>query len=108
MARRHLARTLFAMLYPHNLDLHAFRILLMDATGHASEEVTGFGEADVEFLPKGVRLTLLKNRAEHRTSPLPSRPFAPAVLGNATEPFTSHVTRKGRHGRRQMEQAMSR
>ncbi|AKL66098.1 hypothetical protein [Streptomyces sp. Mg1] len=66
VARRKLARRLFASLYPHHLDLHAFRILLMDATGHASEEVTGFGEADVEFLPKGVRLTLLKNRAEHR------------------------------------------
>ncbi|MFF1781338.1 hypothetical protein [Streptomyces virginiae] len=65
-ARRQLARKLFAMLYPNHLDLHSFRILLMDATGHASEEVTGFGAADVEFLPKGVRLTLLKNRAEHR------------------------------------------
>ncbi|WP_033819453.1 MULTISPECIES: hypothetical protein [unclassified Kitasatospora] len=65
-ARRQLARQLFARLYPHNLDLHAFRILLMDATGHASEEVTGFGETEVEFLPKGVRLTLLKNRAERR------------------------------------------
>ncbi|MFJ4673308.1 hypothetical protein [Kitasatospora purpeofusca] len=66
MARRLLARKLVASLYPHNLDLHAFRILLMDATGHASEEVTGFGETEVEFLPKGVRLTLLKNRAERR------------------------------------------
>ncbi|NED19515.1 hypothetical protein G3I31_15580 [Streptomyces sp. SID9913] len=63
-ARMQLARRLFASLYPTALDLHAFRVLLMDATGHASEEVTGFGEKDVEFLPKGVRLTLLKNRAE--------------------------------------------
>lgn len=65
-ARMQLARRLFARLYPNNLDLHAFRILLMDATGHASEEVAGFGEKEVEFLPKGVRLTLLKNRAERR------------------------------------------
>ncbi|MCT6776287.1 hypothetical protein LXH09_06595 [Streptomyces sp. CS7] len=59
-----LTRRLFARLYPTAFDLHAFRVLLMDATGHAAEEVTSFGEAGVEFLPKGVRLTLLKNRAE--------------------------------------------
>lgn len=62
-ARLQLCRKLFASLYPTTLDLHAYRVLLMDATGHTSEEVTGFGEKDVEFLPKGVRLTLLKNRA---------------------------------------------
>ncbi|MFB6908271.1 hypothetical protein ACFCWB_28750 [Streptomyces bacillaris] len=62
-ARSQLARRLFATLYPTTLDLHAFRVLLMDATGYTSEEVTGFGEAGVEFLPKGVRLTLRKNRA---------------------------------------------
>ncbi|MGI8313145.1 hypothetical protein [Saccharopolyspora hattusasensis] len=62
-ARQQLVRQLFARLYPHTMDLHAFRVLLMDATGYTSEEVTGFGEKQVEFLPKGVRLTLLKNRA---------------------------------------------
>ncbi|WP_245793509.1 hypothetical protein [Streptomyces pini] len=62
-ARLQLCRKLFASLYPTTLDLHAYRVLLMDATGHTSEEVTGFGEKDVEFLPKGVRLTLVKNRA---------------------------------------------
>ncbi|MDG5807233.1 hypothetical protein P9869_32120 [Streptomyces ossamyceticus] len=62
-ARLALARQLFASLYPTTFDLHAFRVLLMDATGYTSEEVAGFGEEDVEFLPKGVRLTLLKNRA---------------------------------------------
>ncbi|MFC5956817.1 hypothetical protein ACFP51_20765 [Streptomyces pratens] len=62
-ARMQLARRLFASLYPTTRDLHAFRVLLMDTTGYTSEEVTGFGEADVEFLPRGVRLTLLKNRA---------------------------------------------
>ena len=62
-ARRDLILQLLARLYPTNLDLHAFRVLLMDAAGHASEEVTGFGAQDIEFLPKGVRLTLVKNRA---------------------------------------------
>ncbi|MFD4242944.1 hypothetical protein ACFWP3_15275 [Streptomyces sp. NPDC058525] len=64
-ARRDLILRLITRLYPTNVDLHAFRVLLMDATGHAPEEVTGFGEGDIEFLPKGVRLTLVKNRA-HR------------------------------------------
>lgn len=66
MARFQLCRRLVAQLYPTTLDLQAFRVLLMDATGHASEEVTAFGESDVEFLPKGVRLTLLKQRAGWR------------------------------------------
>lgn len=65
-ARNQLVRRLFASLYPTTFDLHAFRVLLMDATGYTSEEVTGFGEADAEFLPKGVRLTLLKKRAGWR------------------------------------------
>lgn len=62
-SRLQLVRRLVANLYPTTLDLHAFRVLLMDSTGYTPEEVTGFGEADVELLPKGVRLTLLKNRA---------------------------------------------
>ncbi|MFI1066598.1 hypothetical protein ACH4TC_32510 [Streptomyces spororaveus] len=62
-ARRDVILRLLARLYPTNLDLHAFRVLLVDATGHASEEVTGFGAQDIEFLPKGVRLTLVKDRA---------------------------------------------
>ncbi|MCX4826237.1 hypothetical protein OG883_42010 [Streptomyces sp. NBC_01142] len=62
-ARIRLGRRLLRELYPVTGELHAFRVLLMDATGYASEEVTGFGESEVEFLPKGVRLTLLKSRA---------------------------------------------
>lgn len=62
-AKQKLVRHLLAHLYPTTLDLHAFRVLLMDATGHTSEEVTGFGAKDVEFFPKGVRLTLVKRRA---------------------------------------------
>lgn len=80
-ARMQLARKLVARLYPVTFDLHAFRVLLMDATGYTSEEVTGFGEADVEFLPKGVRLTLLKNRAgrlRHRAFRDQNPPDTPA------------------------------
>src|SRR5918996_1213283 len=39
------------------------RPCLVDATGHTSGEVTGFGAKDVEFLPAGVWLTLEKKRA---------------------------------------------
>ncbi len=63
-AGRQLIIRLVAALYPTTRDLHAYRVLLMDATGYASEEVTSFGESQVEFLPKGVRLTMLKLRAE--------------------------------------------
>ncbi|MFE5079670.1 hypothetical protein [Streptomyces mirabilis] len=80
VARLQLCRKLIARLYPTTLDLHAYRVLLMDATGYTSEEVAGFGEAEVEFLPKGVRLTLLKNRGglrRHRAfrdHPTPAEP----------------------------------
>jgi hypothetical protein len=60
---RALLRALTLMLYPHNRDLHAFRILLMAATGHTSEEVTGLAEDQVKFTPDGVLLTFTKNRA---------------------------------------------
>ncbi|MEU1379491.1 hypothetical protein [Streptomyces albidoflavus] len=89
-ASMQLTRRLFARLYPTALDMHAFRVLLMDATGHAAEEVTSFGEAGVEFLPKGVRLTLLKNRAErlrHRAfrDQLPPGSPAPDTDGQGGE-----------------------
>ncbi len=61
--RRALLRVLVRMLYPHNRDLHALRVLLMAATGHTSEEITGLTEADVEFTPDGVELTFTKQRA---------------------------------------------
>jgi hypothetical protein len=54
---------LVRMLYPHNDDLHAFRILLMAATNRASEEITALTEDDVEFQPNGVLLTFRKDRA---------------------------------------------
>ncbi|MFI7681007.1 hypothetical protein [Actinophytocola sp. NPDC049390] len=60
---RALLRALTGMLYPHNRDLHGFRILLMAATGHTSEEITGLAEDQVEFTPDGVLLSFTKNRA---------------------------------------------
>ncbi|AGM07091.1 hypothetical protein [Amycolatopsis keratiniphila] len=63
LAKRLLIHHLTAQLYPNTMDLHAFRVLLMDATGLSSEEVTSFGVKDVEFLPQGVRLTIVKKRA---------------------------------------------
>lgn len=64
-AKEILVRWLVQQLYPWGLDLHAFRVLLVAATGHAPEEVTALRENDVEFLPTGVRLTLTKRRARH-------------------------------------------
>jgi hypothetical protein len=55
--------SLASLLYPRQEDLHAFRVLLIVATGHAPEEITGLRENDVEFTPTGVRLTLTKRRA---------------------------------------------
>lgn len=62
-AKAILVRWLVQQLYPWGLDLHAFRVLLVAATGHAPEEVTTLREDDVEFVPTGVRLTLTKRRA---------------------------------------------
>ncbi|MGW4241178.1 hypothetical protein [Nocardia sp. NPDC004722] len=60
---RELVRTLSGMLYPTNLDLHGFRVLLMAASGHTSEEISGLSERDVEFTADGVTLTFTKLRA---------------------------------------------
>ncbi|WP_079251266.1 hypothetical protein [Streptomyces acidiscabies] len=65
VAGEKLLRTLLALVHPHNLDLHGFRILLMAATGRSSEEVLALTEDDVEYQPGGVLLTFEKNRA-HR------------------------------------------
>jgi hypothetical protein len=70
LAKLTLVRWLVSQLYPTHLDLHAYRVLLVAATGHAPEEVTGLADSDVEFFPSGVRLTLTKRRAQqvrHRT-----------------------------------------
>jgi hypothetical protein len=86
-----LLRWLVRQLYPHGLDLHAFRVLLVAATGHAPEEITTLTEADVEFLPAGVRLTLTKQRARRRyprvfTDTAPSAAASPgSAAGDATD-----------------------
>ncbi|RSO49622.1 hypothetical protein DMH15_02815 [Streptomyces sp. WAC 06725] len=54
---------LASLLYPRNIDLQSFRVLLIAATGHAPEEVAYLTEDDVEFVPGGVRLRLVKRRA---------------------------------------------
>ncbi|MGF2209496.1 hypothetical protein [Streptomyces albidoflavus] len=58
-----LVRGLLNQLYPNERDLHAFRVLLVAATGHSPEEVSGLTEEAVEFTEVGVRLTMIKNRA---------------------------------------------
>ncbi|QEV16141.1 hypothetical protein CP975_00080 [Streptomyces alboniger] len=65
-ARTVLTRWLVAQLWPTTMDLHAFRVLLVDATGHPPEEVSQLTEEGVEFTPGGVRLTLVRKRAKRR------------------------------------------
>ncbi|PKV90295.1 hypothetical protein ATK30_1039 [Amycolatopsis echigonensis] len=65
-AKQFLSRWLVAQLWPSTLDLHAFRVLLTDATGRAPEEIGQLTGNDVEFVPNGVRLTLVKKRAQRR------------------------------------------
>lgn len=64
LVRQMLLGSLVRQLFLHNMDLHCFRILLMAATGHASEEVSGLDEDDVEFGPKSVMIDFTKNRAQ--------------------------------------------
>ena len=64
---RSLMRFLLAQLFLTATDLHAYRILLMAATGRAPEEITGLTEEDVEFGPRGVSITFSKARANVRT-----------------------------------------
>ncbi|MFE7790384.1 hypothetical protein [Streptomyces sp. NPDC057460] len=58
-----LLRNLIGMLYPHNLDMHAYRILLMAATGRTSEEVVDLHEDDIEYGPRSVLIDFTKQRA---------------------------------------------
>ena len=64
LAKIILVRWLVGRLYPRHLDLHAYRVLLVAATGYTPEEVTALTDTDVEFLPTGVRLSLTKQRAQ--------------------------------------------
>lgn len=63
MGRYLLTIAIASLLYPRNIDLQSFRVLLVAATGHAPEEVAYLTEDDVEFVPGGVRLRLVKRRA---------------------------------------------
>lgn len=65
-ARTVLTRWLVAQLWPNTLDLHAFRVLLVDATAHPPEEMSKLTEDGVEFTPGGVRFTLVRKRAKRR------------------------------------------
>ncbi|MBO4204774.1 MULTISPECIES: hypothetical protein [Micromonospora] len=65
-SKRHLVQFLLAELFVTALDLHAYRILLMAATGRAPEEITGLTEDDLEFGPHGVTITFTKGRAQVR------------------------------------------
>ncbi|WP_435204924.1 hypothetical protein [Micromonospora sp. bgisy143] len=64
--RRDVLRHLVGQLFLTNMDLHAYKILLMAATGRAPEEITGLTEDDIEFSPHGVTITFGKNRAHAR------------------------------------------
>jgi hypothetical protein len=84
-ARWQLLRALLRMIYPHNIDLHCFRVLLMAGTGASSEEVTGLNTDDVEFQPRGALVDFTKGRARaHRrrsfASPEPGGVGTDAVL----------------------------
>ncbi|MCC9708218.1 hypothetical protein E4N62_24935 [Streptomyces sp. MNU76] len=84
-----LVRGLLNQLYPNERDLHAFRVLLIAATGHSPEEVTSLTEDSVEFTEGGVRLTMTKNRARriHR------RAFAHIDKVNAVEHAQEYADR---------------
>ncbi|MFF9714659.1 hypothetical protein ACF1DW_03535 [Streptomyces sp. NPDC014603] len=84
-----LVRSLLNQLYPNERDLHAFRVLLVAATGHAPEEVTGLTEDSVEFTENGIRLTMTKNRARkiHR------RAFSHMDKVNAVEHVREYADR---------------
>lgn len=94
LAKIILVRWLVSQLYPSHLDLHAYRVLLVAATGYTPEEVTALTDTDVEFLPTGVRLTLTKQRAQrvrHRT--FGTEP-SPDNDGEAVDDFTDRPHRE--------------
>lgn len=63
LARGYLLRRLVGMLFPTDMDLHSYRILLMAATGRASEEVTMLDEDDLEYGSRSVLIDFTKRRA---------------------------------------------
>ncbi|MEU8240960.1 hypothetical protein AB0C07_22180 [Actinoplanes missouriensis] len=79
-SKRQLLPFLVAQLFATTMDLHAYRILLMAATGRAPEEVTGLTEDDVEFSPSGVTIDFSKGRAGARMRQAFSSEAPPAGL----------------------------
>ncbi|WP_329548554.1 hypothetical protein OG548_35730 [Streptomyces sp. NBC_01356] len=56
----------YALLFPQELDLHPFRVLLLLAmTDCTTEELHALQLSDLDFNPQGVRIVQIKNRA-HR------------------------------------------
>ncbi|MEU8794586.1 hypothetical protein [Streptomyces sp. NPDC048643] len=66
LARGYLLRHLVRMLFPTDMDLHSYRILLMAATGRASEEVVALDEDDLEYGDRSVLIDFTKHRARSR------------------------------------------
>ncbi|QRV36708.1 hypothetical protein I6J42_23665 [Streptomyces californicus] len=89
MRRYFLILSLLEMLYPTQRDLHAFRVLLVAATGHAPEELTGLDEDDIEFVENGVRLTLTKHRARR----IRRRAFTRIAATGTEEEVHTHTDR---------------
>jgi hypothetical protein len=89
MRRYFLLLALLRQLYPAQEDLHAFRVLLVAATGHAPEEITGLSEHDVDFTPGGVRLTLTKNRARR----IRHRAFTRVTVAGLEQDQLTHADR---------------
>jgi hypothetical protein len=67
VGKRALLRYLVRQLFLSNLDLQPYRVLLIAATGRASEEVTGLDEHDIEYGPQSVTIDFSKARAHAET-----------------------------------------
>ncbi|WP_433317928.1 hypothetical protein [Micromonospora chersina] len=79
--RRGVLRHLVGQLFLTNMDLHAYKVLLMAGTGRGPEEITGLTEDDIEFSPSGVTITFGKNRAQARMrQAFSSRPAEAGLL----------------------------
>ncbi|MEU4427542.1 hypothetical protein AB0F81_43540 [Actinoplanes sp. NPDC024001] len=78
--RGQLMRFLVAQLFLTSMDLHAYRILLMAATGRAPEEVAALTEDDIELGAGGVTIDFSKRRAHARMRQAFTSDTSPAGL----------------------------
>ncbi|MFF2819670.1 hypothetical protein ACFVT9_29630 [Kitasatospora cineracea] len=89
---------LAALLHPRNVDLQAFRVLLVAATGHSPDEIAALTEDDIEYLPGGVRLRMVKRRArkvrarEFRDPPAPDRYTHPDQRGLSVKEIVERLS----------------